>query len=913
MKKGFTFVEVLVGIGLSAIIFLGLYGAFQLGLKVVGQSKVKNIAIAVANQKIEQIRNLPYFDVGTVGAIPLGEIPQTEQITSNSLSLTINTSIAYIDDDFDDIFPNDSLPADYKKAQVKISWQSYYGGEVVLDTTITPKGIETEQGGGTLVISVFNAYGLPVNQANVNVFNDQISPAINANYTTDTYGRVILAGASTSTQAYKISASSTGYNQDRTYGTEEVANPSKPHASVFEGQVTEISFSIDETASLNVDTRTMQSFDDEFDNYTKISIYNDIEIENGQVKLGKIASPIGGWWDEDWIHRQKITFLNSTRGNLDDVPVLIKLTSSNFDFSHASGQAKDIRFTDSDNQTELYYEIEYWNHGLEEANVWVKVPRIDGNSDIDFIYMYFNNPQTNPKEQSWTQNTWSNNYITVWHMDGNEDDLLYDSTGSNTRDKPSTWIWNNTDTKSGFAVEWPLMSQVGDQYVWTGRYNEDGDYSATFWYKGMDSIGSDYNSVFGEYNAFGWSTFHTIGNWGQPPARYIKRVFYDSYDPWDACIWAQPPYLGDGVWDMVTLNVDYNNSLYLFKNGQYQTSCNISSVGDAGIFLGPAKAQSQSNALIDEFRLSSVTRSNDWISFQQCSMEQTCIIYDEEDYLFSGGEFVYTDSGWLESIEVSPLTLVVWDRFIFDDEEPAMTDAKYYLYFTTSTEYTLIPDADLPGNSTGFDVSSIDISSLDVDTYYRLKIRAELSSSDVMNSPAIDDWHLIYNAGLVPDIVFHVQGLKTIGTDENEDPVYKYSQDHASDYTGYAYIPDLEWDSYNFTAITGLDMVETIPVQPVNLLPGQDIEVILYFTAENTLLTRVLDASTTDPIFGANVRLYRTGYDYSRPTDENGLTFFMPLEQEIYNLEVVHQGYEDYAGTVNISGDIIETINLNYE
>jgi type II secretory pathway component PulJ len=45
IKKGFTFIDVLVGIALMLIVFLGIFGAYQLGLKVVGQSKNKIMAM----------------------------------------------------------------------------------------------------------------------------------------------------------------------------------------------------------------------------------------------------------------------------------------------------------------------------------------------------------------------------------------------------------------------------------------------------------------------------------------------------------------------------------------------------------------------------------------------------------------------------------------------------------------------------------------------------------------------------------------------------------------------------------------------------------------------------------------------------------------------------------------------------
>ena len=110
-----------------------------------------------------------------------------------------------------------------------------------------------------------------------------------------------------------------------------------------------------------------------------------------------------------------------------------------------------------------------------------------------------------------------------------------------------------------------------------------------------------------------------------------------------------------------------------------------------------------------------------------------------------------------------------------------------------------------------------------------------------------------------------------------------------------------------------MDLVETsLTPQPISLLPGTTTAVILYFKAENTLLIKVQDASTSDPIFGANVRVFNQdlGYDDSKPTDELGKTFFIPLEQALYNLEVRKEGYQTATATVNVSGNTTKTIFL---
>lgn len=256
MNKGFTFIQTLVGIALFAIAFISLLSLLQLGIQVITQSRARVTALALANQKIETIRNMSYSDIGTIGGIPAGPIPQTEVINRNNINFTVKTTIINIDDPFDGLAPDDLLASDYKKTKIEVSWadKTVIKSPVILITDVAPKGIETEAGGGTLSISVFDADGIGVGQANVHIVNSGLNPGIDANYSTDNDGHLILAGAPTSTEAYQITVSKTNYSTDKTYGTEEVANPSKPHASVFEGMLTEISFAIDQLSYLTVRT-----------------------------------------------------------------------------------------------------------------------------------------------------------------------------------------------------------------------------------------------------------------------------------------------------------------------------------------------------------------------------------------------------------------------------------------------------------------------------------------------------------------------------------------------------------------------------------------------------------------------------------------------------------------------------------
>ena len=94
-------------------------------------------------------------------------------------------------------------------------------------------------------------------------------------------------------------------------------------------------------------------------------------------------------WNPAWKYARNL-FLNTSEtganvtGTVADFPVLVRLNSGNFDFSHAHTTGADIRFTKSDN-TFLPYEIERWDPVTELAEVWVKVDTVYGNDNSRFL------------------------------------------------------------------------------------------------------------------------------------------------------------------------------------------------------------------------------------------------------------------------------------------------------------------------------------------------------------------------------------------------------------------------------------------------------------------------------------------------------------------------------------------------
>lgn len=252
VRSGNTLVEVIVAIGVFGVIAGALYSLFASGIALVRDNQARVTALAVANQQMEIIKNLPYDDIGTDGGVPDGSIAQNETVTYNNIPFTITTSIEFVDDDYDDITPTDPLNTDYKQVQLDITWPNMSSNTPVsLTTSIVPNGIESSEGGGTLWIEVFDPSletVPPVVGATVTITATDTTPDVSVSEQTDADGRYILLGAPVGIEAYEVVVTKAGYSTAQTYDRDPMTNPNPnpAHLTVLADQVTTEYFQISE-------------------------------------------------------------------------------------------------------------------------------------------------------------------------------------------------------------------------------------------------------------------------------------------------------------------------------------------------------------------------------------------------------------------------------------------------------------------------------------------------------------------------------------------------------------------------------------------------------------------------------------------------------------------------------------------
>lgn len=215
-NKGTTFIEVLVSIAIVSFLVVTIYLTLTKAVSNMGEAKQRVGAIAIANEKMEIMRNLDYDEVGVVGGIVNGPMLASETVTRNNFDYKVYIDVRYIDDEFDGTGINDSIPTDYKFVEVTVNW-NHLGTikSVQFSSNFVPDGIETNMGGGTLVLNTMTSGGNNVPGVTITLDSIEDSPSVNYTTTTDNQGGLVLQGVPN--QTYRISLSKTGYENIRTY------------------------------------------------------------------------------------------------------------------------------------------------------------------------------------------------------------------------------------------------------------------------------------------------------------------------------------------------------------------------------------------------------------------------------------------------------------------------------------------------------------------------------------------------------------------------------------------------------------------------------------------------------------------------------------------------------------------------
>lgn len=356
---------------------------------------------------------------------------------------------------------------------------------------------------------------------------------------------------------------------------------------------------------------------------------------SGTAGLVQLAGtpPADSWLGSGWLYRKQLSLQNSTGQALTNFPLAVVLNSTNFDFTKAKTDGSDIRFTDSNGSTLLSYEIEHWDNVAQIATLWVKVPQIDviGFPFADYIYIYYGNSGASDAQN--VTDVWSNGYAAVWHMHNNPAGVapqMQDST-SNNRDltmQGGMTIANLVDGKVGKAID---FDGVNDYFTLstTGLNFATGHIEA--WVKRDTNV---YSTIFADpqgtcqaYLDIRTDNLIHVQTFGTCSSGSLNLT---------------TAIAGSLAWNYINY-YGTTNAHNLFVNGNQVTP--VYSVGSATVPLflddlspgttnyyigGNGFVDEYFNGIIDEFRISNVTRTSQWISAQYQNIEGSFVTFSSE-------------------------------------------------------------------------------------------------------------------------------------------------------------------------------------------------------------------------------------------------------------------------------------------
>jgi hypothetical protein len=123
-----------------------------------------------------------------------------------------------------------------------------------------------------------------------------------------------------------------------------------------------------------------------------------------------------------WSHHADLIINTSATGanvsgRVTGFPLLVRLDASVFNFTEASGNGSDVRFTNAAGKI-LPYEIERWDSAGRAAEIWVKTDTIQGNTADQVLKMHWGYAPAAAESNGGSVFDSGSGYVSVWHLGG---------------------------------------------------------------------------------------------------------------------------------------------------------------------------------------------------------------------------------------------------------------------------------------------------------------------------------------------------------------------------------------------------------------------------------------------------------------------------------------------------------------
>lgn len=260
----------MIDIIIVALVSAAVLSAYSASFKSMELARAKITSVALANEKMEELRNLPYDSLATEsGTIyPAGDISDDMEVVRHGIKFNVHTVISYVDDIYDGNVegsvsgkPQDLYPYDYKKAEITVSKIGSNGYLSRLTSNFSSKAAETPSNSGIIKLCVVDSADQPLPGANIEINNPDVNPPVNISSVTGSDGCIMVPNLPPDEHNnYSLRAYKDGYSIDATYPrTAQNPNALFPDVNVLAQQVTIQTLKIDKLSKLLINLTNIDS------------------------------------------------------------------------------------------------------------------------------------------------------------------------------------------------------------------------------------------------------------------------------------------------------------------------------------------------------------------------------------------------------------------------------------------------------------------------------------------------------------------------------------------------------------------------------------------------------------------------------------------------------------------------------
>ena len=326
----------------------------------------------------------------------------------------------------------------------------------------------------------------------------------------------------------------------------------------------------------------------------------------------------------DWKYSKSLYFNTKPSGanvtnNVVKFPILVRLDSTNFDFTTTQDSGQDLRFAKSDG-THLYYQIEKWDNIGQQAFVWVRADTIYGNDSLRYATMYWGNVNVNGMSNARAVFDTGNGFVGVWHLSNSD---FTDAT-SNHNDATN---YGTTDTVGVIGTSRKFVYTNPDSIRVLGLLGSPAAVTVSAWVK-VEAIDATSGSIV------------SMGDNVVMEHKTYQQMAYHYASSWRTS--ASTTNLIGAGWSHVTFVCNPgSSSQLLYVNGQQAASAANSDAivynqGPNTLFgrHGNGGTASDFGGIMDEIRIEKTPRSADWIKlcYENQKPVQDLVVYSNEDY-----------------------------------------------------------------------------------------------------------------------------------------------------------------------------------------------------------------------------------------------------------------------------------------